>query len=82
LDDFDHFAALVETAARAGAMGQLLLMALGALGDAGAGQPIMGATGGGAALGVAALGIRHRKSSLRNLAGSENPCSSRFYRIE
>jgi len=42
LDDFDHFTAFVEAAGGAGAMGELLLVALGALGNAGAGQSIVG----------------------------------------
>jgi hypothetical protein len=73
LDDFDHFAALVKAAGRAGAMRQFLLVALRALGNTGADQPIVGSAIGRAALGVAALGIRHRKSFLRNLPGSSTP---------
>src|ERR1019366_3236416 len=73
LDDFDHFAPLVEAAAWARAMGQFLLMTLGALRDTGAGQAVVGAASRRATLRVAALGIRHRKSFLRNLPGDENP---------
>jgi hypothetical protein len=82
LDDFDHFAALVKAATWARTMGQFLLMALGTLGDADAGQAVVGAAHGCAALGVTALGIRHGKSFLRNLAGSENPGNARFCRID
>jgi hypothetical protein len=42
-------------------MGKLALMAAGALGGAGCGQRIMGATLGGAGLGVTPLWIRHFK---------------------
>jgi hypothetical protein len=82
LDDFDYFAALVIATARAGAMRQLLFVALGALRDAGAGQAVMSSASGGAALRVAALGIRHWKSFLRNLPGRETPCKGKFCRIE
>jgi hypothetical protein len=72
LDDFDHFAALVVTAARASTMRKLLFMALRAFGHACKGQTIVGATSGGAALGVPPLRIGHRKSFLRNLPGNAN----------
>jgi hypothetical protein len=58
---FENVAAFVRTALRACAMGKLALMAAGALGGAGCGQRIMGATLGGAGLGVTPLWIRHFK---------------------
>jgi hypothetical protein len=56
---FKHGAALVLAALGAGVMGQLLLVAIGALRDAGGGQEVVGAAVGGAARGVAPFRIRH-----------------------
>ena len=59
LFDFQNFAAFVGSAFGAGAVGQLALVAVGALGESGAGDGVVGAAGGGAPFGVAALWIRH-----------------------
>jgi hypothetical protein len=48
--DVEDGAALVLAALGAGAMGQLLLVAVGALGNAGGGEEVVRATQGGAAL--------------------------------
>src|ERR1039457_3667576 len=55
----DHFAALVLAALLADAVGQLALVAVGALGGAGRGQEVVAAPLGGALLGMAAFRIRH-----------------------
>lgn len=56
-----HGTALVGTAFGTGAMRQLTLMAVGALGKSGGGQKIVGAAFGRAGLGVAAFRVRHGK---------------------
>jgi hypothetical protein len=61
--DSNNSAALVLAALLADGMGQLLLAAVGAVGDARRGKKIVAAALGGALLGVAALGIRHGKTS-------------------
>jgi L-serine deaminase len=64
LPGFLHFqdgAALVRSALGAGAVGQLLFVAVGTLGEARRGQKIVGAAVGGAARGVAPFRIRHRE---------------------
>jgi len=57
--DFENLAALVLAALGAGAMGQLLLVAYRALGEAGGSEKIMGTTIGSAARRVAPFRIRH-----------------------
>jgi len=57
--DFNHFTALILSAMRAGAVGQLGLMAVGALGLAKRREMIMGPPGGGPFLGVSAFRIGH-----------------------
>ena len=61
--DFDDFTALVLAALRAGAVRQLRLVAVRALGDAGQAQVIVRAAGRGAPLGVSTFRIRHLVSS-------------------
>jgi hypothetical protein len=55
----EDFATLVLTALGACTVGQLALVAVGTLGEAGGSQRVMRATLGGAGLGVAPLRIRH-----------------------
>ena len=57
--NLDHFAAFVAAAMRAGAVGKLRLVAIGALGAAGDLQMVVGPAGGGALLGVSAFRIWH-----------------------
>jgi hypothetical protein len=57
--DFEYFTALIGAAFGAGVVGQLALVAVGTLREAGRGQKIVGATLGRARLGVATLRIRH-----------------------
>jgi hypothetical protein len=57
--DFDHFAALITAAMRAGAMGKLRFVAVGALGAAGHAQMVVSTARGSALLGVSSFGIRH-----------------------
>src|SRR5579872_295403 len=61
LFDFEDFAAFVGSAFGAGAVGQLALVAVGALGESGGGDGVVGAAGGSAPFGVAALWIRHNR---------------------
>jgi len=57
--NLNHFAALVLAAVRANAMGQLGLMAVGAIGHSGARQMIMRPPRGGPPLGMSSFGIWH-----------------------
>jgi hypothetical protein len=57
--DLNHFTALVLAAMRAGAVGQLGLMAVGALGFSERGQMVVGPPGGGPFLRVSAFRIGH-----------------------
>jgi hypothetical protein len=59
LGDLDHFAAFVLAAGGADAVRHLLFAAIGALGEAGGLEVVMGAARRGAALGVASFRIRH-----------------------
>jgi hypothetical protein len=59
--DFEDVAALVDAALGAGAVGELLLVAVGALGDADGGKEVVRAAEGSAALGVTPFRIRHCK---------------------
>jgi hypothetical protein len=61
--DGDDNAALVLAALLADGVGQLFLLAVWADGDAYGGEKVMAATLGGTLLGVAALRIRHGKTS-------------------
>jgi hypothetical protein len=63
--DINHGAALVLAALGAGAMGELLLVASGALGDPYSGQKVVRTAKGGAARRVAPFRIRHNKNSFR-----------------
>jgi hypothetical protein len=74
--DVQHGAALVGSALGAGAMGQLLLVAVGALGDADGGQKVVRAAKGSAARRVASFRIRH-DSSFR--ASALNPSRRDLY---
>ena len=56
---FQHGAAFVRSALGAGAMGQLLLVAVRALGEPGCGEKVVGTADGGTARGVAPFRIRH-----------------------
>jgi hypothetical protein len=55
----EDIAALVRTALAAGTMGQLALVAVGALGEAGGGEEVVAAALGSPLLGVAPFWIRH-----------------------
>jgi hypothetical protein len=57
--DLDHFAALILTAMRAGAMRKLGFVAIGAFGVAQGAQMVMSTARGGALLGVSSFRIRH-----------------------
>jgi hypothetical protein len=57
--DFDHFAALVLAAMRAGAMWKLRFVAIGALSVAEHAQMIVSPASGGALFGVSSFWIRH-----------------------
>jgi hypothetical protein len=57
--DFNHFAALILTAMRTGAMGKLRFVAIGALGVAEHAQMIVSPSGGSALFGVSSFWIRH-----------------------
>jgi hypothetical protein len=57
--DFNHFAALVLAAMRAGAMRELGFVAIGALGVAQDAQMIVSPARGGALLGMSSFRIRH-----------------------
>jgi hypothetical protein len=57
--DFDDFPAFIVAAVRAGAVGELHFVALGALGEAGSLQRVMGAALGRATITVASFGIGH-----------------------
>jgi hypothetical protein len=59
--DLDHFTAFVAAAMRAGAMGKLWFVAIGALGVALHLQVIVRPARGGALLGVSSFWIRHLK---------------------
>jgi hypothetical protein len=63
--DIEDGASLVLAALGAGAMGQLLLVAGGALGDAHGGQKVVAAAKRGTARRVAPFRIRHNKNSFR-----------------
>jgi hypothetical protein len=55
----EHIAALIRPALAAGTMGQLALVAVGALGEAGRGQKVVAAALGSPLLGMAPFWIRH-----------------------
>ena len=80
--DVQHGAALVLAALGAGAMGQLLLVAGGALGDAHGGQKVVRAAKCGAARRVAPFRIRHDKNSFRfsarfgSVSAGFRPCNT------
>jgi hypothetical protein len=57
--NLDHFPAFVAAAMRTGAVGELGLVAIGALGVAGHAQMVVGPARGGSLLGVSAFWIRH-----------------------
>jgi len=57
--NLDHLTAFVSAAMRAGAVRELRLVAIGALGAAGDAQMVVGAARGGALFGVSSFGIRH-----------------------
>jgi hypothetical protein len=57
--DLNHFAALVLATLSADAMRQGAFVAAGAFRGDGSGQVVVGAAGGGAALGVTSFRIRH-----------------------
>jgi hypothetical protein len=59
--DFEDGASLVSSALQAGAMGELLLVAVRTLGHADSGQEVVRAAEGGAARRVAPFRIRHFK---------------------
>jgi len=61
---FNYFAAFVLAAMRAGTVGTDLLVTVGALGKLWNNERVMGASSRGAALRMAAFGIRHGFSSL------------------
>ncbi len=70
--DFDHFAAFVLAAMRAGAMGKLRFVAIGALGMAEHTQVVVSPSGGGALLGVSSFWIRHLVILLNSAAFNLN----------
>jgi hypothetical protein len=59
LFDFEDFATFIGSALGAGVVGTLALVAVGALGEGGSADGVVGAAGGGAPFGVAALWVRH-----------------------
>ena len=75
--DFQHGAAFIRSALGAGAMGQLLFVAVRALREPGGGKKVVGTAEGGAARGVAPFRIRHDaipfdSCPLACLAGARN----------
>jgi hypothetical protein len=59
LFDFENFATFIGSALGAGVVGTLTLMAVGALGEGGSADGVVGAAEGGASFGMAALWVRH-----------------------